>query len=171
MINKHKYLTEDELKMVSAVLTRYREKDVRDVLMLDLLLATGARVGELLMLRPRDLNQADGSIFFHGLKGSSDREIPVPAELFSRLTSYAEGRPEDVPVFNLSYNRTREIWAHYTPVKKKLHSLRHTFAINLYRKTHDIRLVQKALGHKHIATTMVYQDYIYSMDEMRKALC
>jgi site-specific recombinase XerD len=37
-----------------------------------------------------------------------------------------------------------------------VHSLRHTFAMNLYRKTGDLRLVQTALGHKRITTTEIY---------------
>jgi site-specific recombinase XerD len=36
------------------------------------------------------------------------------------------------------------------------HMLRHTFATDLYRKTKNIRLVQKALGHADLSTTMIY---------------
>jgi len=36
------------------------------------------------------------------------------------------------------------------------HSLRHTFATRLYSKTGDLRLVQRALGHKRITTTEIY---------------
>jgi integrase/recombinase XerC len=37
-----------------------------------------------------------------------------------------------------------------------IHSLRHTFATRLYRKTGDLYLVQKALGHRQITTTEIY---------------
>ena len=43
-------------------------------------------------------------------------------------------------------------------IKKDVHphTLRHSFATDLFRKTGNIRLVQKALGHASIATTMIY---------------
>ena len=37
-----------------------------------------------------------------------------------------------------------------------IHSLRHTFAMRLYRKTGDLCLVQRALGHRQITTTEIY---------------
>jgi len=36
------------------------------------------------------------------------------------------------------------------------HTLRHTFATRFYRETGDIRMVQKALGHSDLSTTMIY---------------
>ncbi|WP_272482726.1 tyrosine-type recombinase/integrase [Salinibacter altiplanensis] len=36
------------------------------------------------------------------------------------------------------------------------YTLRHTFAIRLYRKTGNIRMVQKSLGHSDLSTTMIY---------------
>jgi integrase/recombinase XerD len=43
-------------------------------------------------------------------------------------------------------------------VKKNVfpHSLRHTFAADLYRKTRNICIVQEALGHADLSTTMIY---------------
>ncbi len=36
------------------------------------------------------------------------------------------------------------------------HTLRHTFATDLYRDTKNILLVQKALGHSNLSTSMIY---------------
>jgi integrase/recombinase XerD len=36
------------------------------------------------------------------------------------------------------------------------HTLRHSFATDLYRQTANIRLAQKALGHANLATTQIY---------------
>jgi len=42
------------------------------------------------------------------------------------------------------------------PEKVSPHTFRHTFATDLYRETKNIRLVQKALGHSDLSTTMIY---------------
>jgi site-specific recombinase XerD len=49
-----------------------------------------------------------------------------------------------------------------------VHSLRHTFATRLYRKTGDLYLVQRALGHRQITTTEIYARM--SDDKLRSAL-
>ena len=36
------------------------------------------------------------------------------------------------------------------------HTLRHSFATDLYRETTNIQLTQKALGHANLATTQIY---------------
>jgi integrase/recombinase XerC len=66
--------------------------------------------------------------------------------------------------------RLYQIWQFYRPVPKKFHALRHTFAIELYQKTKDLRLVQVALGHRNITNTMIYADYIYSQQELKKLI-
>ena len=37
-----------------------------------------------------------------------------------------------------------------------VHSLRHTFATRLRERTKDLRVLQAALGHRHLGTTEVY---------------
>ena len=37
-----------------------------------------------------------------------------------------------------------------------VHTLRHTFASRLYEKTGNLRLIQRALGHRRVTTTEVY---------------
>jgi len=44
----------------------------------------------------------------------------------------------------------------YKEKKVTPHTLRHTFATDLYKDTKDIRRVQKALGHADLSTTMIY---------------
>jgi integrase/recombinase XerD len=55
------------------------------------------------------------------------------------------------------------------PSHYSIHYLRHTYACELYRASgYNLRLVQKQLGHAHIATTQVYADVVEP--DMQRAL-
>lgn len=168
-LNKNKYLLPYELDRLEKILDDFIESEPRNCLALLLALKTGARAQEILNLKKSSLNPYEESILIHGLKGSNDREIPIPSLLFKKLTQYAETVPDET-LFPITYNRLRQIWEHYRPIPKKLHALRHTFAIQLYKKTKDIRLVQVALGHRNVMNTMIYADYVYSQTELRKLI-
>lgn len=168
-LNKNKYLLEPEVERLEHVLDSFIDQDERNCLLLSLALRTGARVQELLNLTKTDLNSHDQTVFIRGIKGSNDREIPISAKFFDRLNRFSCQQPTE-KIFDISYNRLRQIWEMYRPTHKKLHSLRHTFAIRLYKKTKDLRLVQVALGHRNITNTMIYADYIYSQQELRRLI-
>lgn len=168
-LNKNKYLLDPEIDRLNYILQSFKDKDARNCTLLWVLLHTGARAQETLNLRPEDLNTFDQSLFIRGLKGSNDREIPLPSWLFDRVEREA-AKAGVSSVFPITYNRLRQIWDLYRPAHKKLHGLRHTFAIRLYKKTKDLRLVQVALGHRNITNTMIYADYVYSQQELRKLI-
>jgi site-specific recombinase XerD len=168
-LNKTKYLLEPEADALELTLSRFADKDTRNVLLLELALRTGARAQEILNIQRSDLNAYEETVLIRGLKGSSDREIPISRALFQRLMEFAAKSPSE-KIFDITYNRFRDIWVNYRPTPKKLHALRHTFAIRLFKKTKDLRLVQMALGHRNITNTMVYADYVYSQSELRKLI-
>lgn len=168
-LNKNKYLLDPEMERLHSIIDTYIDRDTRNCLILLLGLKTGARAQEILNIQKNDLNSYDMSVFIRGLKGSNDREIPITQLLFTRLSKYAETTAKE-KIFDITYDRLYQIWDLYRPVPKKFHSLRHTFAIQLYRKTRDLRLVQVALGHRNITNTMIYADYVYTQDELRKLI-
>lgn len=168
-LNKNKYLLDPEIERLMSIINTYIDKDPRNCLILLLGLKTGARAQEILNIQKSDLNTYDMSVFIKGLKNSNDREIPLPNVIFNRLQKFSESAPTS-KIFNITYDRLYQIWDMYRPVHKKFHSLRHTFAIQLYRKTRDLRLVQVALGHRNITNTMIYADYVYTQDELRKLI-
>lgn len=168
-LNKNKYLLEPELEKLNSLLDSHMDSDMRNCLLLKLALKTGARAQELLNLKKIDINNYEKSILIHGIKGSNDREIPIKADVFFQLKKYAEGI-ESQSLFPISYSRLRQIWEFYRPVPKKFHCLRHTFAIQVYKKTKDIRLLQVALGHRNVMNTMIYADYIYSAQELKRLI-
>ncbi len=169
-MNHHKYLTDQDLVLIRSTLARFRLTDPRDVLMFDVLLATGARASEMLALRPCDLDSSARMVFLTGLKGSNDRSIPLNRELFTRLVQHASSLHPTERLFKISYSRLQQLWALYRPVPKKLHSLRHTFAIALYRRTLDLQVVQHALGHRSLTSTSIYLQYRHSPTELRQMM-
>ena len=171
-LNKNKYLLDPEIERLEKILKSSFETDEspRDALLIWLALRTGARATELLGLRIADLNIYDETVFIRGIKGSNDRELPIESWFFKALLKYSATVARNTDLFDIRYHRLRQIWDWYRPVPKKFHSLRHTFAIRLYRKTKDLRLVQVALGHRNITNTMVYADYVYSQQELKKLI-
>ncbi len=168
-LNKNKYLLDAESDRLDYILNSFKSKDPRNCTLLWLLFHTGGRAQEILNLRSEDLNPEEKSVFIRGLKGSNDREIPLPPWLYQRVEAEA-ARAQNSILFPITYARLRQVWELYRPVHKKLHALRHTFAIRLYKKTKDLRLIQVALGHRNITNTMIYADYVYSQQELRKLI-
>ncbi len=168
-LNKNKYLLSPELEKLNQILQTYQSQDTRNCLLIQLGLKTGARAQELLNIQKLDVNLYDETVFIKGIKGSNDREIPLPSLIFLQMKLFME-KLESKKLFDISYDRLYQIWNHYRPVEKKFHCLRHTFAIQLYKKTKDIRLVQVALGHRNITNTMIYADYVYSQEELKKLI-
>lgn len=169
-LNRNKFLSKAEYNALELTLTSSLEKHPRDVLMLLTLMNTGARPTELLNLRKMDLSPENNSVFIRGLKGSRDREIPLPPFLFQKLDLLAAMAPPEQHIFLIALRTLQGIWHQYRPAKKGIRSLRHTFAIRLYQRTKDVRLVQMALGHKYLNTTQIYVDYVYNQEELRKLL-
>ena len=168
-LNKNKYLLDPEYDRLVWLLESHIDQSTRDCCLLYLALSTGARATEILNLKKNDINTYDQTVFVSGIKGSDDREIPIKESLFEALLKVSSMSSRE-KIFPISYNRLRQIWEFYRPVHKSFHCLRHTFAIRLYKKTRDIRLVQVALGHRNIANTMIYADYVYSQQELRKLI-
>lgn len=178
-LTREKYLSDNEQAALHATLDKFETREPRNVTLLRLALATGGRASELLAITCADLDYENRTVRLVGLKGSHTREIPLKPKLFHALKLLAEAEylpkvethaASEVPVFAIGYQRFYRIWLEYRPVKKKLHSLRHTFAINLYRKTKDLRLCQMALGHKCWTNTMIYASYQYKTEELRKII-
>jgi len=172
-LNKTKFLLPPELDHLKLVLAKFREQDPRNCHIIELALRTGGRATELLNLQLVDINGFDRSVLIRGIKGSNDREIPLEANYFLSLQTFASGMPAQkasTRLFDISYQRLTQVWDVYRPCPKKFHALRHTFAIELYRRTRDLRLVQVALGHRNIMNTMIYADYVYSKEELRKLI-
>ena len=73
-LNKEKYLKPIELVELEERLKNSRRSEARNVLMIRVLLKTGARGSEMLAIRPMDLHTETQSVFIRGLKVNGKRD-------------------------------------------------------------------------------------------------
>jgi integrase/recombinase XerC len=167
-----KYLTPQEIAAVLASPDIATPIGLRDRALLEVLYATGLRVGELTSLRGRDLPSND-EIRVMG-KGRRERIVLLTSAAEDALRRYVEeGRPSlarnprvDAVFLNarggsLSDRGVRVIVdRHIRKVasgrRLSPHALRHTFATHLLDGGADLRSVQELLGHASVATTQIY---------------
>jgi integrase/recombinase XerC len=167
VFDESKYLSEQEYKRLHGHLENLKENDTRNVALIFTAMYTGARASEVLNIRFQDLNPNLCAVKIFGIKDSNDRVIPIPQWLFQLISALP--RITEHP-FDITYPRLDQIWRGYRTTKKKFHALRHTFAIRLYRRTKDLRLVQKALGHRSVSNTLIYLEYVHNQEDMQKIL-
>ncbi len=168
-----KTLTDEELsKLLTAAGHGSRAGLVRrDVAILQLLMQTGLRVGELVNLQTDDLIFANPGLQLRVLpaQGSGEeRRIPLPGDLCRTLDQYLQMRPQSAsPHLFLSQEgraiSTRTVQRVISQCARaaqldgvSAQALRRTFAVQLYHKTNDLALVSKRLGHQTIGITEQY---------------
>lgn len=144
---------------------------IRDLAAIEILFATGMRVGELVSLRLRDWHDDDATFIVSG-KGSRQRLALLPDDRSVRAVRMylshrqALDRDHDALLLNASGGRissqgiarviTKTAEAAGVAIRVTPHMLRHTVATLLLRNGADIRVVQEVLGHASIATTQRY---------------
>lgn len=166
-LTKPKYLNDEEQLTLHNTLTKFQDTDPRNTALIWLLLHSGGRAQEVLNITAADLDPKEMTVFIKGLKDSDNRDIPLPAWLFHKLKAIS---PEVGRIFPITYVRLWQIWREYRPAPKKLHSLRHSFAINVYRRSKDILILKMALGHRSLGNTMIYSQFLYKGSELRKGI-
>jgi integrase/recombinase XerD len=138
--------------------------------------ATGLRLGEVIGLRPPDLDLDLGVITAFG-KGKKERLVPIGREAQGWLRRYiaevrpalAEGRKDRKPDALFLSNRGGRLSSMglWTVVRRHAvragvdsiltpHVLRHSFASHLLERGADLRALQAMLGHADISTTQIY---------------
>ena len=142
--------------------------NVRDLAILELLISTGMRVGELTRLNISDMNFQERSCIVLG-KGNSEREVYFSAKSKMYIKKYLETRTDDNEALFVSlikpYNRLgisgveiliRNLGRQANINKVHPHKFRRTMATMAIDKGMPIEQVQKLLGHIKIDTTMEY---------------
>jgi len=145
----------------------------RDVVMLELLYATGLRVSELVSLNVEDVDLERSCV--RCVHSNSRRLIPFDHHINQLMQDFLTkdrldllyNEKEEALFLNWRGNRlTRQgFWqilknhASKAGLSAKVtpHTLRHTFAMNKLRHGVDIQSVQQVLGHAYISSTRIYK--------------
>ena len=157
---------------LSQVKTEYQKRcTTRDIAVLEILFATGARVSEICNLIPSSVDLTNHTIKIFG-KGSKERMIQIEnPDVLKALQEYYILFQEDIKSSGfffvnklhtrLTEQSVREIICKYTAMTEydihvTPHMFRHSFATLLLEEDVDIRYIQKLLGHSSIITTQIY---------------
>ena len=95
---------------------------------------------------------------YHQLALSTQRNIAKYRYLSTRAGTESRWRDQRMLRRDRDSNGPSDSWQRDCQIDRpvSVHSLRHTFATRLYEKTGDLYLVQRAFGHRQIATTEIY---------------
>lgn len=178
----------DKVKQVQAQKKRLTDEeieDIRDVLitpkekaLFELMLCTGMRVGEIAHLNISDLDLTHKTVTIWGEKSNKYRTGMLTPKAVKALRNYIGNRPGTDPVFladRAPHNRMREygieklakemaVRGGVTRLTATVHIYRKTFASVLYRKTGDVMLVSRLLGHSNPEITVKY----YLVDDIEE---
>ncbi|WP_301108954.1 tyrosine recombinase [Sporosarcina sp.] len=167
------FFYEQELQKLFDVTEGEDAHSLRDRALLELLYATGIRVGELVTIEIQDIDQYLGIVKVMG-KGRRERFVPYGSYAEEALEKYMDtsrtrlmkqkkhsllfvnlrGDPLTERGVRYILNDLMERAALHTKITP--HMIRHTFATHLLSAGADLRSVQELLGHRHLSSTQVY---------------
>ena len=157
---------------------------IRNRCLLEVLFATGARIGELINIKLRDIDLSNKEIKVLG-KGNKERIVFLNDHAVDSINDYINnsrsillnGKQSDRLFINhiggeLTTRGVRTILDNIIKksslnIKVTPHMFRHTFATMLLNEGCDLKSVQELLGHVNMSTTQIYThvtgDYIKDM--------
>lgn len=150
------YILNEAMEQVLGILTPYNR------LVMEVILQTGLRVGDVLALKSDQISQ---QFYITEQKTGKRRRVNLTRDLLSRLQENSgrfyvfEHRTDP------QKHRTRQtVWADVKRAAKAYriaqnvgtHSARKAFAVSLMKKYSDISKVQKALNHSNPCVTVLY---------------
>ncbi len=145
---------------------------LRDVVVVELLFATGARVSEIANLKVEDVNITTGAVKIRG-KGDKERIIQVchkeTLEALKRYYNVFSARMGHAGNFFLTNRLGKKLseqsiriivrnLCRQASISRRItpHVFRHSFATLLLERDVDIKYIQLLLGHSSIMTTQIY---------------
>jgi len=144
-------------------------------LLIKIILYTGMRVSEALNINLKDITiEDDCHVFRITGKGNKQRIAIIKTSYIEKdmqewlkyhrkcdntlLFCSRTGKPLSQPYVSYIMDKILT-YAGIRKEKNGAHMLRHTFGTRLYKKNHDLILVQEALGHADINTSRIYTHF------------
>ena len=144
--------------------------DSRMFAVIELLLQTGIRIGELASLKISDLKK--DTLHIPSIESHAERTVPLNKRAKEALDRYLELRPKTKSdhlfitksgkAFLIRNIRTAvERYFKLAEIKNaKVNDLRHTFVAYHLKHGVSLVLISKVLGHKRLSTTERYLEYV-----------
>jgi integrase len=159
-------------QQVGAVSAALRDFDIRFHFLWELGISTGLRISDLLTLRPMDISSCRFTITEK--KTGTVRSIKLPIDTYCLLKGYSALKRLKGSDY-LFYRTYKGIEIHDMPMSRQwawriisrtaskmglesigTHSMRKIYACGLFRRCGSLKAVQDELGHKDLATTLLY---------------
>ena len=152
---------------------RRSEKHKRYFLLMQFLYRTGARIDEVLIIKPADINLETNSIRMKTLKQGKDKKTGIQREKFRIIPLHGDLRntymqylldmnistksedplfPMSRQVVDLYMKKLQEMLG----VRIHAHKFRHTFAVMAIMDNVPLNVLQQWLGHSSVFTTSIY---------------
>ncbi|KKR76837.1 MAG: Tyrosine recombinase XerC [Candidatus Levybacteria bacterium GW2011_GWA2_40_8] len=144
--------------------------DLRMTAIIELLLQTGIRIGELTELRLSDIQK--DSLKIRAMEKHPERIVPLNKRAQEALQKYLEVRPKVTedhvfvtksgkPFLIRNIRTSIERYFRLAEIKSaKVNDLRHTFVAHHLKHGVSLVLLSKILGHKRVSTTERYLEYV-----------
>ena len=142
--------------------------ELRDLAMIDLLVSSGMRVGEMVLLNKEDINFNERECVVFG-KGDKERVVYFDARAKIHIKNYLDSRTDINPALFVTLRtpqkrlqiggvevRLRELGKRLNIPKVHPHKFRRTLATMAIDKGMPVEQLQQLLGHKRIDTTLQY---------------
>ena len=149
-------------------------RDVRQLLVLNLLYDTGLRVREVVRLRISDFDKHHRTIMVRNSKGNKTRVVQYGAALRQTMKSYCKVRggvrkdtliesikDKGQPLSKRGVQHIVREMVKRSGIKKRVspQTLRHTYAVHYLNAGGTLRQLQVLLGHEYLTTTLHYLKY------------
>ena len=166
------YLTNDEIDKLFTISNNDNPLTQRNILIIEMLYATGIRVSELINIKIKDIDRYNNSIKILG-KGNKERIVYYGSYCKDSLDIYLNNgrnilnkKNSEYLFLNKNGNKITDrmirniledleiksgVSTHIYP-----HMIRHTFATDMLNSGADLMTVKELLGHENINTTSIY---------------